>query len=66
MTPELTAIVALAFVAVAVQSSVGFGSGLIFVPAALTLSISNPPLKSTLVDPAIWNRTLVTTVAVPA
>ena len=34
MTAELALIGLLAFLAVAVQSSVGFGSGLIFVPAA--------------------------------
>lgn len=42
MNGELIAIVVLAFVAVTVQTSVGFGSGLIFVPAA-TLVVGPEP-----------------------
>lgn len=42
MNGELALVVALAFVAVAVQTSVGFGSGLIFVPAA-TLVVGPEP-----------------------
>lgn len=42
MNPDLAIVVLLAFIAVAVQSSVGFGSGLIFVPAA-TLVVGPEP-----------------------
>ena len=49
MNAELVAVVVLAFVAVAVQTSVGFGSGLIFVPAATLIVGPEPAVAMMLV-----------------
>jgi len=54
MSAELSVVVLLAFIAVAVQSSIGFGSGLIFVPAATLVVGPEPAVAMMLVGiPAV-------------
>ncbi len=54
MSAELAVVVVLAFIAVAVQASIGFGSGLIFVPAATLVVGPEPAVAMMLVGiPAV-------------
>ena len=48
-TPELLAVVVLAFIATAIQTSVGFGTALFFVPAATLLVGAEPSVATMLI-----------------